>query len=489
MRQERTLWCSERGKRHIVSLEQLVEKIMDTPENYYAILGVPIDADSDTLKRAYRQLARRYHPDLAGQAGAVEMKRINRAYAVLNDPEKRRNYDAVIGGVIDLRKRGFVRPRPAPQRGEEAEDFEFSGLNIFSTRGPLRAGPVIQSSIGIITALSSVRTVQGILIAAGSLDGKGMTWQVLDGKGGSAIEFAADPATTVESLREMRFSEGGALLAGWGRLGLHVWDAYNGARLWSYPLIQRAVSAHYSLDVTPHVTREGKRLARIALPHLTEEAHAPRAWGVRGSDVVNHEMGTAENALTAPLICTEEGLENRHFWAIRMRGLAQDARTLVTLSCAQVPQEQQQMAIVRRWDLTTKARLGGKLQPYIATSILVGRCEDCTPPYAITPDAGLLAFVYAGSKIRLCDTSNGTYSEVLSGTMGGSSKLALAPDGQLLAVAREDSEVNEGVIDLWSIATGQIIQKFYHPWQVSALHFAEKQLVVALTDGTIQVWQ
>ncbi|HEV2660344.1 MAG TPA: hypothetical protein VGU68_07055, partial [Ktedonobacteraceae bacterium] len=64
----------------------------------------------------------------------------------------------------------------------------------------------------------------------------------------------------------------------------------------------------------------------------------------------------------------------------------------------------------------------------------------------------------------------------------------LSPDGEWAAIAREDSEVNEGVIDLWSIVTGQIVQKLYHPWQISALHFAGKQLVVALTDGTIQQW-
>jgi WD40 repeat protein len=58
-----------------------------------------------------------------------------------------------------------------------------------------------------------------------------------------------------------------------------------------------------------------------------------------------------------------------------------------------------------------------------------------------------------------------------------------------LAVAREDSEINEGVIDLWSIPTGQLIQKFYHPWQISALTFAGRQMIVALTDGTIQVWK
>jgi hypothetical protein len=56
-------------------------------------------------------------------------------------------------------------------------------------------------------------------------------------------------------------------------------------------------------------------------------------------------------------------------------------------------------------------------------------------------------------------------------------------------VAREDSEVNEGVIDVWSTSTNQVVQKLYHPWQISALHFADKQLVVALTDGSIQIWE
>jgi len=301
-------------------------------------------------------------------------------------------------------------------------------------------------------------------------------------------DFTADPALPVESLRELRISAGGFLIAGWGRLGLHVWDAYKGTLLWSYPLIQRAVSAHYSLDMTLQLTPDGKRIARMALPLLAEDIRAPRAWGVRGTDVVSHVIGTPNTKLDDALVCTEENIENRHFWAIRQRTLAQDAGALVTLSCAQVPNEQQEMAIVRRWDLASRAR-AGKPRPQIATSVLVGRCADCTPPYALTPDARTIAFVHAGRKIRLCATATGTYSELSSGTMGGSSRLALSPDAQSVAVAREDSEVNEGVIDLWSISTGQIIQKFYHPWQISTLHFTDKQLVVALTDGTIQIWE
>ena len=462
---------------------------MDTPDNYYALLGVPIDADADTIKRAYRQLARRYHPDLAGPQGAVQMKRINRAYDVLSDPEKRLNYDAIIGGVIDLRKGGMMRPRPVQRKFNLSDDIEFSGLSIFSTKGPFHTGPVQHTGLGIVSALNSVRTEKGTWVAAGTLDGKGLLWHPESKQ--APINFAADPSLTVESLRELRFSPTGGLVAGWGRLGLHVWDAQDGSLLWSFALDQRAVSAHYSLDVVlkelPGETRE----VWMALPLLREDPRAPRALGVRGTDVLKHVIGTPAESLSEPLVCAEDEIEKRQFWAIRLRALAQDARTLLTLSCAHVPAEQNEMVIMRRWDLYAPARkrFGGKTQPQIKVSLVAGLCADCTPPYAVTPDTRTLAFVYAGKMIRLHDTLAGTFSELNSGSMGASARLAISPDGQWVAVAREDSEVNEGVIDLWSASQGQVIQKLYHPWQISALHFAEKQLIVALTDGTIQIWE
>lgn len=67
-----------------------------TKRDYYEILGVARDADEATIKRAYRSLAMKYHPDRnPGDKQAIEkMKEINEAYAVLTDPEKRRLYDA-----------------------------------------------------------------------------------------------------------------------------------------------------------------------------------------------------------------------------------------------------------------------------------------------------------------------------------------------------------------------------------------------------------
>ena len=72
--------------------------------DYYDLLNVSRDANPETLKRAYRRLARQYHPDVNKEPGAEErFKEIGRAYEVLSDPEKRSRYDqfgeAGVGGA------------------------------------------------------------------------------------------------------------------------------------------------------------------------------------------------------------------------------------------------------------------------------------------------------------------------------------------------------------------------------------------------------
>jgi molecular chaperone DnaJ len=63
--------------------------------DYYEVLGVPRDADAQAVKNAFRQLARRYHPDTSTEPDAEQrFKEIAEAYGVLSDPAKRASYDA-----------------------------------------------------------------------------------------------------------------------------------------------------------------------------------------------------------------------------------------------------------------------------------------------------------------------------------------------------------------------------------------------------------
>jgi molecular chaperone DnaJ len=126
---------------------------MAQTKDYYSVLGVASTATQDEIKKSYRRLAKRYHPDAnaSDPKAADRFKDISEAYQTLGDPEKRKQYDdlkrfGAFGGFADSgrpRSRGGAGARPGSNSGGDQsgsfqwQDFDVGGLgglgDIFSS--------------------------------------------------------------------------------------------------------------------------------------------------------------------------------------------------------------------------------------------------------------------------------------------------------------------------------------------------------------------
>lgn len=109
-------------------------KIMVTKTDYYDVLGINKNADEKTIKKAYRKLAKKYHPDInPGDSNAeAKFKEVTEAYEVLSDPEKKKLYDRFGHAAFDGTGNA--------QSGPYGNDGGFGGFSNFGGSGGFRGG-------------------------------------------------------------------------------------------------------------------------------------------------------------------------------------------------------------------------------------------------------------------------------------------------------------------------------------------------------------
>ena len=132
-------------------------------DDYYDILGIPRNADDKEIKKAYRNLARKYHPDVCKDKGAEEkFKGINEAYSVLSDEQKRAQYDNMGHETFTNASKGSYTGAGGFGGGFSADFSGFGDIFDFFGGGQRRSGPQPGADLLMRIQISLEEAVSGV---------------------------------------------------------------------------------------------------------------------------------------------------------------------------------------------------------------------------------------------------------------------------------------------------------------------------------------
>lgn len=147
---------------------------MEKPKDYYLILGVSRDASTATIKRAYRRLAKQFHPDMDVEPATEAFRDVQAAYETLADAEQRRRYDESlrVADRFSPLSWSFVRSPAAGDLRRPVRPGSLSG-EILLTPKEAAAGGVLPLDVPLLTTCPSCEGTGGFVFDCARCDGEG----------------------------------------------------------------------------------------------------------------------------------------------------------------------------------------------------------------------------------------------------------------------------------------------------------------------------
>jgi DnaJ-class molecular chaperone len=148
---------------------------MEKPKDYYLILGVSRDASAATIKRAYRRLAKKYHPDLDAHTTGDEFRELQLAYETLTDAERRQRYDETLQRkerVFEPLSWSFVRSPAAGDLRRPVRPDSLSG-EILLTETEAQRGGVMPLDVPVSALCPSCDGTGGFVFDCARCGGEG----------------------------------------------------------------------------------------------------------------------------------------------------------------------------------------------------------------------------------------------------------------------------------------------------------------------------